>query len=550
MAWRWVSKEGTLAPFVGALLVTVLAAAVLFSVDRIERRGRILEARAEVLTRLDAVRAKLEGAIVGPLLRTRGVAAQIVLHGDITPSEFDRLAPVLLEGHRNVVAIAVSRGTVIAMVYPREGNEKTIGVDYRSLPGQWPTVRRAIETRRPLLQGPVTLIQGYPGLVVRAPVFLRDPAGGGEGFFGIVSVVLNVDGVLADAGLKTADLPLKVAIRGRDGLGAAGEIFFGDAAVFAGDPVEMDVILPYGSWRMAAIPRGGWEGGPGQTGVLGLCVLMLVAAISFGTAYHVVRLKRSGAALAVRSAELERSNAELERFAYVSSHDLQTPLRNVVSYSQLLERRYRDRLDADAGEFIGFIVEGGRRMSGMIGDLLDYARVGNPGDTPLTAVAAGSAFDTAVDNLAAGIAAAGATVTRGDLPVVLGEMSRLTILFQNLIANGIKYRHPGRPAEITVTAGRTAPGEWRFAVADNGIGIEAEYFRKVFEIFQRLQPAEEGEGTGIGLALCRRIVHRFGGTIWVELAPGVGTTFFFTLGDGLTGITESAADRRDAEGRR
>ncbi len=229
--------------------------------------------------------------------------------------------------------------------------------------------------------------------------------------------------------------------------------------------------------------------------------------------------------------ELIRSNAELEQFAYVASHDLQTPLRNIVSYTQLLERRYKNRFDSDADEFIGFIVDSSKQMTRLINDLLEYSRVSSQ-SKPLRPVAAGEAVLQAIDNLRGEIDQAGAAIAVGDLPPVMAERSHLVRLFQNLLGNGLKYRAPDRKPRLSVTADRVAPDRWLFAVADNGIGIEPQYFDKIFDIFQRLNPASEREGTGIGLTVCRRIVHRFGGAIWVNSVPGEGTTFLFTLRDG------------------
>jgi len=231
--------------------------------------------------------------------------------------------------------------------------------------------------------------------------------------------------------------------------------------------------------------------------------------------------------------ELLRSNADLEQFAYVASHDLQTPLRNIISYSQLLEHRYKGRFDTDADDFIGFIVDSGRRMSLLISDLLEYSRITSQ-SKPLHAVQAREAAALALKNLGPDISAAGAEIVVGDLPCVMAEHSQLVSLFQNLIGNAIKYRAADRTLRLSVSAERVERQQWRFDIADNGIGIDPAYHEKIFEIFQRLDAASETQGTGIGLTLCRRIVHRFGGTIWLKSDPGEGTTFSFTLRDGST----------------
>ena len=250
-----------------------------------------------------------------------------------------------------------------------------------------------------------------------------------------------------------------------------------------------------------------------------------------GIFWEITERKLAEQALREKTDLLTHSNADLEQFAYVASHDLQTPLRNIVHFSQLLERRYAGRFDADADDFIKFIVASAKQMTHLIDDLLEYSRVPSQSRT-LNPTPAGEALAQAMNNLSLDLARTGREVSVGDLPVVLAEPTHLTSLFQNLLENSLKYRAPGRPLKLSVTAERQEPDSWRFAVADNGIGIDPLYHDKIFEIFQRLDPGTEVEGTGIGLTLCRRIVHRFGGSIWLESTPGAGTTFFFTVKDG------------------
>jgi light-regulated signal transduction histidine kinase (bacteriophytochrome) len=244
---------------------------------------------------------------------------------------------------------------------------------------------------------------------------------------------------------------------------------------------------------------------------------------------------RAERALEQYHTELERSNQELQQFAYVASHDLQEPLRMVTSYLQLLERRYRDRLDSDADEFIAYAVDGATRMQQLIKDLLTYSRVGSrqrsfePNDCQ-------AILDQALTNLQVAIEETGATVTHSALPTVMGDGTQLVQLFQNLIGNAIKFRNQ-RPPEIDVRAEiQNGSGGvaryWQFSVQDNGIGIESQYAERIFLIFQRLHDRDEYPGTGIGLAICKRIVERHGGRIWVESEPGKGSTFRFTLPEG------------------
>jgi signal transduction histidine kinase len=226
-----------------------------------------------------------------------------------------------------------------------------------------------------------------------------------------------------------------------------------------------------------------------------------------------VALEAVGAALEERAAELGRSNRDLEQFAYVASHDLQEPLRKVASFCQLLEQRYKGQLDERADQYIGFAVDGAKRMQQLINDLLAFSRVGRS-NVAFVDVDLERCLDTALENLSGAVETADAEIVRGPLPVLPGDGGLLTQLFQNLIANALKFRGP-QPPRIEITAIRR-DAEWELCVADNGIGIDPQYAERIFVIFQRLHGKDEYTGTGIGLALCKRIVEHHGGTIWLD----------------------------------
>ena len=237
-------------------------------------------------------------------------------------------------------------------------------------------------------------------------------------------------------------------------------------------------------------------------------------------------VQEANEALAAHAAELQRSNAELEQFAYVASHDLQEPLRKVTSFCQLLQRRYAGQLDEKADQYIDFAVDGAKRMQVLINDLLAFSRVGRA-DQELGPVACAAALAAATANLSDQIGQAGAVVEAGALPVVRAQLTLLTIVFQNLLSNALKFKGD-RPPRIEITADRNG-SFWVFSVSDNGIGIQPQYADRVFLIFQRLHDRSTYPGTGIGLAMCRKIIEYFGGRIWLDTGVADGARFRFTV---------------------
>jgi PAS domain S-box-containing protein len=248
----------------------------------------------------------------------------------------------------------------------------------------------------------------------------------------------------------------------------------------------------------------------------------MIGAVSDVTGRKLVEVQLNEALV-----DLQRSNSELEQFAYVASHDLQEPLRMVSSYVQLVEKHYKDKLDEDARDYINFAVAGARRMQNLINDLLEFSRAGTRGK-PFKPMASSEALNTALNNLEIAISESSAAITHGKLPLIIGDEGQIVQVFQNLIGNAIKF-HGNVTPRIDISAEKK-PGEWVFSVKDNGIGIDPQFFDLIFIVFQQLQ-REEYHGTGIGLAVTKKIVQRHGGRIWVESQPDKGSTFYFTIPD-------------------
>jgi light-regulated signal transduction histidine kinase (bacteriophytochrome) len=246
--------------------------------------------------------------------------------------------------------------------------------------------------------------------------------------------------------------------------------------------------------------------------------------------------------LARKVDELARSNADLEQFAYVASHDLQEPLRMVTAYTQLLGERYRGKLDENADKFIGYATEGAQRMQVLIQDLLAFSRVGRNEPSSKT-VDCNAVLQEVVQTLATTIQESGATVSYAELPAVWADRTQVAQLFQNLIGNAIKFR--GEKPPVVAVQAEPAGERWQFSVSDNGIGIASEHAENIFVVFQRLHARTEYPGNGIGLAICKKIVERYGGKIWMESQPGQGATFKFTLpAHGPDGKHEARPDAR------
>jgi signal transduction histidine kinase len=270
-------------------------------------------------------------------------------------------------------------------------------------------------------------------------------------------------------------------------------------------------------------------GASGEIGILASAFNSMAAQVRQKNAalqQEIAERRRTERILERRATELERSNAELQQFAYVASHDLQEPLRSIAGYTRLLAKRYQGKLDKEADEFIAFAIAGAERMQELISDLLVYARVGTRG-TPPQPADMGVLVHKVIDGMHSALQQWGAEIICEDLPTIHVDQSQLGQLFQNLISNGLKFRAE-RPPRIHISATQKG-ADWLFSVADNGIGVEKEFLERIFEMFQRLHERDKYEGSGIGLAIARKVVHRHGGRIWAESELGKGTTFFFTI---------------------
>jgi signal transduction histidine kinase len=507
---------------VQAAVTLVLALAYLWMGD-VYIRVLVAEHRANAALTASSMASTLSSALNERLALVRGLTAFVEVAaaaGSLT-EQFPRYAEGLRRSVVGVRNVSAAPGFVVRIVYPVEGNERVLGNDLLkdARPGFAETVQRAIISRDVTIHGPVTLLQGGQGLIARQIVY-----GPGKPW-GAVGLVFDVGAILGEVRFDRVPPHLGFAV-----VTDAGQQVAGDVLALKGDPLVERINLPDGHWKLALAPRTSWEGlayaDPTFRGFQAafLLLALLIEALTFMAVSRRYTLERQ---VDLRTAELGRAKNELEQFAYATAHDLQEPLRAIASYAQLLEKQQRGKLDEESAGFIREIVDGAGRLKMLLRDVQLFLAEDR---VPLGCgtVAAGDALQAALTALKRRIADAGATVTVGELPAVQADERRLREIFIVLIANAVEYRHPYRAAEVHVS-GRRSDGYDVIDVRDNGIGIEPRYRDQIFEVFRRLHSRDEHPGTGMGLAIARKMVERLGGRITVVSSPGVGSTFSIHL---------------------
>jgi len=534
-----------------------------------------------------AVRGAVENAINRRVHLLIGLRAHVSIHPEMSADQFASLSQIIMDEVDGIRSVTSIRDNVINDVYPRQGNEGAIGLELLAHSQQRIAALHAIETGKPWLAGPIPLVQGGEAFIYRAPVYTRESAADeptAEDYWGMVSLLIDKQ-TLVDEIMSQVPNDLQIAIRGRSGDGTRGDFFVGNESIVGKQPVAATITLPTGSWEVFGVPQVGWPTNPPdalQRRIVGASLVIVLGMLLFWvtgaaardresarqlrlaneeaesarqTAEHArEQLAREADAIARYAEQLEaaqiesarmmhdlqhaksklyesnnalkRSNEELEQFAYVASHDLQEPLRKVAAFCQLLELEYGDRLDDEGKRYLNYIVDGAHRMRNLIRDLLSFSKIQSQ-DKEFGRVDASKAVEGAIRSLEGRIEESGAIVNVGPMPSVRADERQLSQLMQNLIGNGLKYNESDCPT-VDVSARRDGD-HWLFEVADNGIGIAEENHQRVFGIFKRLHSQSSYSGTGIGLAICKRIVERFDGEISIDSKEGIGSTFRFTV---------------------
>lgn len=468
----------------------------------------------------------LSNALNQRLAQVRGLAAFVAVKAaENHPGEIEREFPVFAASYYQQVPgirnISVAPNFVVRQVYPLDaGNLKVLGnhllEDKR--PGFTEAVDRAIQTRSLVVHEPLEMIQGGLGLLARHAVFVDDRPWGAVGMIFTISTMLESSriGILEGYtwGLRTA----------------AGSMVGGDAAIFAMHPVSVRIDLPDGYWEFALAPAAGWkEAAAKGAEVTALRFGLLIIGIGILCLTWVMLQRRESLERLVesRTRQLTSANRELERFSFIVAHDLQEPLRSIVSFSQLVERGLSTQLTPEQREWLSSLGTAARLMRALLHDVQIYLGENNA-PLPRRQTDAGEALATARRKLSGRIHQTGAVIEAGPLPMVWADHHRLSEVFVALIGNAMEYRSPERPPVIRIS-NRTERGFEFIEIADNGIGIEEAYFERIFEVFQRLHSRTAHPGTGMGLAIAKKMVEHLGGTIRVRSTVGQGSVFSIIL---------------------
>lgn len=520
--------------------------------------------RDEVRTELESISGALSRELFGALHLTEGIAGLVAVEGAISTEKFHRLAAELFRRTDLIRNVVIAPDNVVSAVHPEAGNEASLGLDYRQNSEQWPSVRRMMEDRRMVVAGPVDLVQGGVGVIGRTPIYVGE--GAGARYWGLTSTVLELGRLLSRTPLEAASGRIDVALRGVDGLGERGAVFWGEPGVFDERPVTLSVPLPSGSWQLAGAPRGGWAPyrplssayflvGCLLSALLSGLLLRLLQADSARRG-EVAQRRVTEAALLSSHRELERAQEVLEErvaqrteelraardaaqsadrlksaFLATMSHELRTPLNSIIGFSGILLQGLAGPLNGEQSKQLGMVRGSAEHLLALINDVLDLSKI-EAGQLHLVVetVDVREVVERVIATVrpqaeAKGIELRWAIAER--VGSIETDRRRVEQILLNLLSNALKFTERGR-VSVDVTQG---PARVTFSVTDTGAGIAREDLSRLFLPFSQVDAGldRKHEGTGLGLSICRRLLEHLGGSIGVTSERGQGSTFSFEL---------------------
>lgn len=521
--------------------------------------------REEVRIDLEGISGALSRELFGALHLTEGIAGLVAVEGEISDETFHRLAAELFRRTDLIRNVVIAPDNVVRAVHPEAKNERSIGLDYSRNPEQWPSVRRMMEDRRMVVAGPVALVQGGVGVIGRTPIYVSDDQGRNR-YWGLTSTVLEFERLLSRTPFEEASSRIDIALRGADGLGERGTVFWGDPRVFDEGPVVLSVPLPSGSWQLAGAPLGGWAPYRPFSSANFLIGCLLSALLSglllrflqadAGRRREVAQRRVTEAALLSSHRQLERAHEVLEdrvaerteelrsardaaesadrlksAFLATMSHELRTPLNSIIGFSGILLQGLAGPLNAEQTKQLGMVQGSAKHLLALINDVLVLSKIEAGHLNVIT-----ETFDVreSVERVMATVrpqAEAKGLELRCELDLQVESLEsdrrRVEQVLLNLLSNALKFTERGHVL-LEVTLG---PNQMLFAVTDTGPGIAREDQSKLFLPFSQVDTGldRKHEGTGLGLSICRRLVEHLGGTIGVVSDQGQGSTFCFEL---------------------
>ncbi|MGD2183749.1 response regulator [Lusitaniella coriacea] len=523
-------------------------------VDHAEQERFREQERADVLNQLSTHRAKLEAALNQRLFLTRGLLSHVsVVDPDITQPEFERLAQTIASESTGIRGFSLYKNSVVSHMYPLKGNESAIGFDPRTIPDERDAIARSIQNRKTIVAGPINLVPEGIAFIGRTPIFLTPPNRPPESgsYWGMVGIIIERDTLFKEAGLIDSSTPLQYALRGKDGLGEKGEIFFGKPQTFQQNPVTLNITLPNGSWQLAAVPLTGWSsvapisrwiwlGGSVLALATGSLIFILVSAptrLQSAVERATQELRESQTALERANQELTHLDQLKDEFLANTSHELRTPLNGIIGIAESLVDGATGQLPDITNTNLAMIASAGRRLSTLINDILDFSKLKHQTlELQIKPTEVRAIVDVVLALSRPLIGKKALQLLNSihpETPLIDADENRLQQILYNLIGNAIKFTETGSvevSAEIVDNPQNPTPF-LAITIADTGIGIPEERFDRIFESFEQADgsTAREYGGTGLGLAVTQQLVQLHGGDIQLTSIVGEGSQFTFTL---------------------